>query len=92
VRVPSHALTHACARAHTHRKTHACVRAHTTLQLRTDVHARYDAMARFNPEKASQVASHIRNIDALTAQVRAANDLPCCKCLPRSRSQPTHAR
>lgn len=38
--------------------------------MRADSHKRYDAMARFNPEKASVVAAHIRNIDALSAQVQ----------------------
>lgn len=38
-------------------------------QVRNDAHKRYDAMARFNPEKASVVAAHMRNIDALAGQV-----------------------
>ncbi|KAG2486363.1 hypothetical protein HYH03_014944 [Edaphochlamys debaryana] len=42
----------------------------TAAQVRADTHKRYDAMARFNPEKASVVAAHIRNIDNLAAQVQ----------------------
>ncbi|PNW87759.1 hypothetical protein CHLRE_01g001100v5 [Chlamydomonas reinhardtii] len=42
----------------------------TATTVRADSHKRYDAMARFNPEKASVVAAHIRNIDALSAQVQ----------------------
>ncbi|GFR44752.1 hypothetical protein Agub_g6082, partial [Astrephomene gubernaculifera] len=42
----------------------------TAAQVRADAHRRYDAMARFNPEKAATVAGHIRNIDALEAQVQ----------------------
>ncbi|EFJ43564.1 hypothetical protein VOLCADRAFT_106732 [Volvox carteri f. nagariensis] len=38
-------------------------------QVRADAHKRYDSMVRFNPEKASVVAAHIRNTDALAAQV-----------------------
>ncbi|GIL76617.1 hypothetical protein Vretimale_8870 [Volvox reticuliferus] len=39
-------------------------------QVRTDAHRRYDAMVRFNPEKAAVVAAHLRNAEALAAQIQ----------------------
>ncbi|GIL55905.1 hypothetical protein Vafri_11333 [Volvox africanus] len=39
-------------------------------QARTDAHNRYDAMVRFNPEKAAVVAAHLRNAEALAAQIQ----------------------
>ncbi|KAG2422462.1 hypothetical protein HXX76_015986 [Chlamydomonas incerta] len=42
----------------------------TATTVRGESHKRYDAMARFNPDKAHVVAAHIRNIDALAAQVQ----------------------
>ncbi|GLC47261.1 hypothetical protein PLESTB_001836200 [Pleodorina starrii] len=42
----------------------------TAAQVRAEALKRYDAMVRFNPEKAAVIAAHTRNADALTAQIQ----------------------